>query len=77
MYIGFARVSTDDQKHALQEDVFKKAGCEKTFYDKISGAKSERPGLQEALDYLRDGEDVLVLCRVLVFYWGFSRYSPT
>jgi DNA invertase Pin-like site-specific DNA recombinase len=64
MYIGYARVSTDDQNLALQEDALKEAGCEKIFYDKISGAKSERPGLKEALDYLRDGEDVLVVWRL-------------
>lgn len=64
MYIGYARVSTDDQNLALQEDALKEAGCERIFYDKVSGAKSERPGLQEALDYLRDGEDVLVVWRL-------------
>jgi DNA invertase Pin-like site-specific DNA recombinase len=40
--------------------MLKKAGCERTFKDKINGAKSERPEVKEALDYLRDGEDVLV-----------------
>ena len=64
MYIGYARVSTDDQNLAPQEDALKEAGCERIFHDKISGAKSERPGLTEALDYLRDGEDVLVVWRL-------------
>ncbi len=64
MNIGYARVSTDEQNLALQEDALKEAGCERIFYDKVSGAKSERPGLKEALDYLRDGEDVLVVWRL-------------
>ena len=64
MYIGYARVSTDDQNLAMQEDALKEAGCEKIFKDKISGAKSSRPGLQEALSFLRDGEDVLVVWRL-------------
>jgi DNA invertase Pin-like site-specific DNA recombinase len=64
MLIGYARVSTDDQDFALQEDALKKAGCKKIFYDKISGAKSQRPGLQEAMEYLRDGEDTLVVWRL-------------
>ena len=64
MKIGYARVSTDDQNLALQEDALKEAGCERIFYDRVSGVKSERPGLQEALDYLRDGEDVLVVWRL-------------
>ena len=61
MLIGYARVSTDDQDFALQEDALKKAGCKKIYYDKTSGAGAERPGLREALDYLRDGEDTLVV----------------
>jgi DNA invertase Pin-like site-specific DNA recombinase len=64
MLIGYARVSTDDQDFALQEDALNKAGCKKIFYDKMSGAKSQRPGLQEAMDYLRDGEDTLVVWRL-------------
>ncbi len=64
MLIGYARVSTDDQTFALQEDALKKAGCKRIFYDKMSGAKAKRPGLEEALDYLRDNEDVLVVWRL-------------
>ena len=64
MLIGYARVSTDDQNLALQEDALNKAGCKKIFHDKMSGAGAERPGLREALDYLRDGEDTLVVWRL-------------
>lgn len=49
MYIGYARVSTEDQHLHLQIDALKQAGCEKIFTDEMSGAKSERPGLAETL----------------------------
>lgn len=35
-------------------------GCEKIFRDKVSGAKTERPGLGEALDFLRKGDSLVV-----------------
>ena len=60
MLIGYARVSTTDQNVALQTDELKKVGCEKIFRDKVSGAKTERPGLQEALDFLRKGDSLVV-----------------
>jgi DNA invertase Pin-like site-specific DNA recombinase len=60
MLIGYARVSTHDQDFALQTDALKNAGCKKIFSDKLSGAKFERPGLQEALDYLRKGDTLAV-----------------
>jgi DNA invertase Pin-like site-specific DNA recombinase len=50
MLIGYARVSTDDQKLNLQQDALQKAGCEKIFEDHLSGAKASRPGLNAALD---------------------------
>ncbi|HAU1037983.1 TPA: recombinase family protein [Legionella pneumophila] len=63
MLIGYARVSTDDQNLHLQQDALQKVGCEKIFSDKLSGAKFERPGLQQALEFARRG-DVLVLWRL-------------
>lgn len=63
MKIGYSRVSTTEQNSDLQLDALNKAGCEKIFSDKISGAKSERPGLHEALNFLRPG-DCLVVWRL-------------
>ncbi len=63
MNIGYARVSTFEQTLALQQDALATASCERVFTDTISGAKSERPGLTEALDFLRPG-DVLVVWRL-------------
>lgn len=63
MKIGYARVSTPDQNLDLQEDDLKKYGCEKIFIDKQSGSTKDRPGLIEALSYLREG-DVLVVWRL-------------
>lgn len=63
MLIGYARVSTDDQKLDLQKDALLKVGCEKIFDDHMSGAKAERPGLTKALDMCRDG-DTLVIWRL-------------
>ncbi len=61
--IGYARVSTLDQNPALQEDDLNAAGCERVFVDKASGALADRPQLVAALDYVRQG-DVLVVWRL-------------
>ena len=61
--IGYARVSTVEQDTALQVDALRKAGCERIFEDTASGAKTDRPGLADALAYLRDG-DVLAVWRL-------------
>ena len=58
--IGYARVSTGDQKLALQHDALNAAGCERIFDDQASGAKTDRPGLAEALAYLRAGDTLVV-----------------
>jgi DNA invertase Pin-like site-specific DNA recombinase len=60
MLIGYARVSTLEQDVALQIDALQKAGCERIFQDKISGAKSDRPGLQDALNFARKGDSIVV-----------------
>lgn len=61
--IGYIRVSKGEQNEGLQVDALQKAGCEKWFSDKISGAKFERKGLSEALAYLRPG-DVFVVWKL-------------
>lgn len=58
--IGYARVSTPDQKLSLQHDALKRAGCERVFDDQASGARTDRPGLAEALAYLRAGDTLVV-----------------
>jgi DNA invertase Pin-like site-specific DNA recombinase len=69
MLIGYARVSTQDQTLDLQTDALKHAGCEKIFTDTTSGAKSERPGLQEAMNHLRAGDTLVV--------WPLDRLGRT
>ena len=60
MKIGYAGVSTHEQNLSLQIDELKKSGCTEIFTDKISGSKSERPGLQKALGFLREGDSLVV-----------------
>ena len=60
MLIGYARVSTLDQKPALQIDALKSAGCERIFTEKASGAQRDRPELKAALEYLRSGDTLAV-----------------
>jgi DNA invertase Pin-like site-specific DNA recombinase len=55
--IGYIRVSSDDQNTERQLDGIE---LDKTYTDKLSGKDLQRPQLQAALDYARDG-DVLVV----------------
>src|SRR5918992_912903 len=60
MLIGYARVSTQDQTLNLQRDALQKIGCKKIFTDTASGSKAERKGLDEALEYVREGDTLVV-----------------
>ncbi len=60
MLIGYARVSTTDQNLDLQIKALEQGGCEKIFTDKISGSKSVRAGLDQALDITRAGDSLVV-----------------
>jgi predicted site-specific integrase-resolvase len=63
--IGYARVSTNGQELQLQLDALLKAACAKKdiFTDKVSGAKTARPGLDKCLGQLKAG-DTLVVSRL-------------
>jgi DNA invertase Pin-like site-specific DNA recombinase len=71
MLIGYARVSTHDQNLDLQLDALIKAGCDTThiYKDTISGAKTERKGLEDALSHLRSGDTLVV--------WRLDRLGRT
>ena len=60
MLVGYARVSTQDQNPDLQLDALKKAGCEKVYIEKASGAQRDRPELKAALEYMRAGDTLVV-----------------
>jgi len=61
MIIGYARTSTVDQAAGLEAQIrdLKAAGAEKVFTEQTS-AKGRRDALSQALDYLRDGDTLLV-----------------
>lgn len=67
MLVGYARVSTMDQNPTLQMDALRDAGCERIFTETASGAHRDRPQLSAALDYLREGDTVVV--------WKLSRLA--
>jgi DNA invertase Pin-like site-specific DNA recombinase len=60
---GYARVSTNGQDLSAQDAELRSAGCVKTFKEKASGAKTDRPELAKAISKLEPG-DVLVVTRL-------------
>ena len=56
--IGYARVSTADQNLSRQLEQLQ--DCEKIFQEAASGASKERPQLQALLEYIREGDIVVV-----------------
>src|SRR6185295_15464122 len=69
MLVGYARVSTLDQKPGLQTDALKAAGCDRIFTEKASGALRDRPELLAALDDIRAGDTLVV--------WKLDRLART
>src|SRR5699024_6242382 len=58
--IGYARVSTRDQNLNSQIDVLNEYGCERIFSEKVSGRKYKRTELDKCLDYLREGDTLVI-----------------
>lgn len=61
-YIGYARVSTEEQNEARQLQSFEgySGRIRKVFIDKLSGKNTNRPQLQAMLNYVREGDVVVV-----------------
>jgi DNA invertase Pin-like site-specific DNA recombinase len=60
MLVGYARVSTQDQRPELQLDALGAAGCARVFEEKASGAQRDRPQLLAAIDFMRPGDTLAV-----------------
>jgi DNA invertase Pin-like site-specific DNA recombinase len=58
--IGYGRVSTTDQNLDRQADALQAAGVTRIFMEQISGATTARPQLDQLLDYVREGDTVVV-----------------
>lgn len=63
MLVGYARVSTEDQDLLRQTFELRGAGCEKIYQETITGTKKHRPELDAMLDFIREG-DVVVVCEL-------------
>ncbi|MBF4618994.1 recombinase family protein [Clavibacter sp. VKM Ac-2873] len=59
--VGYVRVARSEEPYQDQVDALDQAGCERIFVDVAGGAKAPRPGLQDALDYLRENDELLVV----------------
>jgi DNA invertase Pin-like site-specific DNA recombinase len=58
--LGYARVSSTDQQPELQVAALKRAGCYRVFTETASGARADRPVLEQVLDQLRPGDTLVV-----------------
>lgn len=61
--IGYARVSTEGQELTAQLEQLQATGVNKVFQEKASGVKQDRPQLAAMLDYVREG-DTVVVCKL-------------
>jgi DNA invertase Pin-like site-specific DNA recombinase len=60
MKVGYARVSREEQHLELQLDALNAAGCAQIFTEKIKSVKDQRPQLEQALQYVRPGDTLVV-----------------
>lgn len=61
--IGYARVSTEGQELTAQLDQLQGEGTDKIFQEKASGVKQDRPQLAAMIEYVREG-DIVVICKL-------------
>jgi DNA invertase Pin-like site-specific DNA recombinase len=58
--VGYARVSSHDQKLDSQFDALDQVGCSKVFTDRVSGMKADRPGWDQLMAYVRPADTLVV-----------------
>ena len=60
--VGYARTSTTDQKAGLEAQLrdLAGAGCVRVFQEEVSSVATVRPELERALDYVREGDTLVV-----------------
>ena len=67
MRVGYVRTSKKNQNPDLQRRELEDFGCEKIFEEQISSRKADRPELRAALDYCREGDELVV--------WKLDRFG--
>ena len=60
MKVGYVRISTKEQNTARQDELMERLGVEKVYTDKVSGKNTDRPELQRMMDFVREGDVVIV-----------------
>ena len=60
MKVGYIRVSSYDQNTLRQEVIMNDLEVERIYIEKISGATKDRPELKAMLDFVREGDVVIV-----------------
>ena len=60
MKVGYIRVSTKEQCTARQEILMEQLGVDKVYLEKVSGKNTNRPELKAMLDFVREGDTVVV-----------------
>lgn len=60
MKVGYVRVSTGEQNTARQDVLMGQLGVEKVYADRMSGKTAERPELHKMMDFVREGDTLVV-----------------
>lgn len=61
MKYGYGRISTqkDEQKFDRQEDQLKEAGCERIFFERVSGTSKKKPELEKMLSQMQEDDELV------------------
>lgn len=60
MKVGYIRISSSDQNTARQDVIMEELGVEKIYTDKMSGKNMERPQLTSMMEFVREGDCIIV-----------------